>query len=116
MNFNEKALLTESLKKLILTYLTVNELNIVWMSKLTGFSVRTLQRRIAKEGADFKTLVSEARSTRATWLLTQSALPVEEIAQFCGYSDVSNFNRAFRKWFGCTPAHFRRQGNHESYV
>jgi AraC-like DNA-binding protein len=45
----------------------------------------------------------------ATRLATQTA-SVLEIALDCGFGDVSNFNRAFRKEFGTHPRGFRRRG------
>jgi AraC-like DNA-binding protein len=32
---------------------------------------------------------------------------VERIAELLGYSDASNFQRAFRRWLGTSPAGFR---------
>lgn len=44
-------------------------------------------------------------------LLTHSPLSVEQIAWQLGYADPSNFNRAFRRWQGCTPQAWRLQRN-----
>ena len=43
-------------------------------------------------------------------LLRETALSVDAIAATLGYSDTSNFNRAFRRWQGMSPAAFRRTG------
>jgi AraC-like DNA-binding protein len=32
-----------------------------------------------------------------------------ETAWRCGYSDLSNFNRAFKGWLGKTPAQYQKQ-------
>jgi transcriptional regulator GlxA family with amidase domain len=45
----------------------------------------------------------------ATRLATEPA-KVLDIALDCGFGDVSNFNRAFRREFGTRPQGFRRQG------
>jgi AraC family transcriptional regulator len=45
----------------------------------------------------------------ATRLATEPA-KVLDIALDCGFGDVSNFNRAFRREFGTRPQIFRRQG------
>jgi AraC family transcriptional regulator len=42
-------------------------------------------------------------------LITEGA-KVLDIALDCGFGDVSNFNRAFRREFGMRPQWFRRQG------
>ncbi len=34
-------------------------------------------------------------------------LRIKEISQFLGYNEVSNFNRAFRRWTNTTPSRYR---------
>ncbi len=46
---------------------------------------------------------------RARQLLRESSQPVDIIASSLGYSDASNFSRAFRRWQGMTPALYRRR-------
>jgi AraC family transcriptional regulator len=50
----------------------------------------------------------------ATRLATEPAR-VLDIALDCGFGDVSNFNRAFRREFGTRPLGFRRQGLRSSW-
>ncbi|MCU0972280.1 MAG: AraC family transcriptional regulator, partial [Gammaproteobacteria bacterium] len=33
--------------------------------------------------------------------------PLSRVASTLGYADVSAFSRAFRRWFGTTPARWR---------
>lgn len=40
--------------------------------------------------------------------LTQTSLPVNEIAEKSGFNDVSNFGRTFKKEAGCSPSRYRR--------
>jgi AraC-like DNA-binding protein len=35
-------------------------------------------------------------------------VPISTIAFDCGFSDISHFNRVFRRQFGCTPSDVRR--------
>lgn len=35
-------------------------------------------------------------------------MSIDEIAEHLGYSDPSNFGRAFRKWEGMSPSAWRR--------
>jgi AraC family transcriptional regulator len=46
----------------------------------------------------------------ATKRLTTERAKVLDIALDCGFGDVSNFNRAFRREFGMSPQSFRRKG------
>lgn len=51
--------------------------------------------------------VINARIAAAKALLTSSDLPVNEVAEKCGYQSVEHFIRQFRKYTGVTPARFR---------
>ncbi|MER0929541.1 helix-turn-helix domain-containing protein, partial [Pseudomonas aeruginosa] len=39
--------------------------------------------------------------------LQQPGLTLLEVAYLLGFADPSNFFRAFRRWFGCTPNEYR---------
>jgi AraC-like DNA-binding protein len=71
-------------------------------------SPRTLRRRLAESGVRFSELVEKARGERALLLLRSPEVSLDEIADRLGYSTVSNFARAFRRWTGLTPAAYRR--------
>jgi len=42
-------------------------------------------------------------------LLTETPLSVELIAEQLGYSDASNFAKAFKGWNGMSPSEFRQK-------
>jgi AraC-like DNA-binding protein len=71
-------------------------------------SSRTLKRKLRAEGQAFSDLLDALALEQARELLKQQALSIEQVAERLGYSDVSNFGRAFRRWTGLTPAAFRR--------
>lgn len=52
--------------------------------------------------------LGELRLQRAALLLESSALPLEEIADQCGYSDYSHFYKCFHSAYGCAPGRYRR--------
>ena len=70
---------------------------------------RTLQRRLREYGADFKGLVDDTRRRFALRHLADSEITLTEVAYLLGYSEVSAFNRAFKRWTGSTPSDHRRQ-------
>jgi AraC-like DNA-binding protein len=72
-----------------------------------GISERTLKRKLAAQGTSYRALVEELRRERAVELLRDPTLGVEAIAGVLGYADKASFHRAFRRWFGTTPATFR---------
>jgi AraC-like DNA-binding protein len=73
-----------------------------------AMSERTLRRRLEAEHVGFKDLVEETQKERAVELLSRGQLSISEIAFLIGYSDVSTFHRAFRRWTGKTPQAMRR--------
>lgn len=72
-----------------------------------GISTRTLQRRLGEEGATFQKLLADLREELAHHYLTQSALPLAEIAFLLGYDNANSFHRAFHQWTGRTPLEVR---------
>jgi AraC-like DNA-binding protein len=71
-------------------------------------SERTLIRRLREEGAHYQLLLDEVRQELACWLLQNTELSVEAVAERLGYRDTSNFSRTFRRWLGMTPNAWRR--------
>src|SRR6478752_3415753 len=79
------------------------------LAKATGASVRTLQRRLKDAGVNYNDLQNDVRKTLALNLLENETLALTEIAFSLGYSEVSAFNHAFRRWVGQSPGHYRRR-------
>jgi len=71
-------------------------------------TTRTLRRQLQAFGTSFQDLLAETRKKRALDLLQNTDKPVDEIAYELGYSDPSNFGRAFRKWTGTSPSGVRK--------
>jgi AraC-like DNA-binding protein len=76
-----------------------------------GTSSRTLQRKLKAEGISFSDIADALQEQQARALLRDDRLSLEQVAERLGYSDVSNFTRAFRRWTGETPAAWRRLVN-----
>jgi AraC family transcriptional regulator len=51
--------------------------------------------------------IRKRRVEHASGLLSNSAMPMAEIASTCGFSDQSHFCALFKKYAGMTPAKFR---------
>ena len=67
-----------------------------------NLSARTLDRYLKAEGAGFRELASEVIVARARALLTDGH-SVTTVAHELGYTDASNFARAFRRATGHSP-------------
>jgi AraC-like DNA-binding protein len=72
-----------------------------------GMSSRTFQRQLKKEGASFSDLLADARRSETLKRLRKRNATIAAIATDLGYSDPATFTRAFRKWTGVPPSHFR---------
>jgi AraC-like DNA-binding protein len=70
---------------------------------------RTLRRRLAEEGTSFRALLNEARSAVAVDLLRNVGLTVEEVSKRLGYTEVSTFSHAFKRWYGLAPSAYSRK-------
>ena len=77
------------------------------MAELEHVSARTLIRHLREEGMTYQDLLDGVREELACWLLVNTPLSVEAIAERLGYQDTSNFSRTFRRWLGVTPRSFR---------
>ena len=70
-------------------------------------SSRTLQRRLRQEGTSLTKQMDETRAQLAASKLRDKSQSITEVAFLLGFSEVSTFHRAFKRWTGKTPAAFR---------
>ena len=57
----------------------------------------------------FVEYLNEIRVNHACRMLVESDMPVGEICYACGFNNLANFNRQFRRISGTTPLHWRRK-------
>lgn len=78
------------------------------VAAMLAMSPQTLRRRLLDEQqVGFQEIKDQVRRDVATHMLKKSRLPLEEIALSLGFSELSTFHRAFRRWTGLTPGEFR---------
>jgi AraC-like DNA-binding protein len=94
--------LKSAVEKLIAELLPHQELSEEAVAERLRMSPRTLIRRLASEECSFSRIVKEVRVLLARQYLS-SGLSVSETAWLVGYSEVSAFTRAFRRWTGASP-------------
>lgn len=73
-----------------------------------SMSVRTLTRRLKQEEASFRDMQTEVRLELAKKQLQNTLLPIKAICSNAGFSNVSAFSRAFRKYMKVTPSVYRQ--------
>ncbi len=79
------------------------------VARRLGMSRRTLARRLQDENTGFREIQDRARRQLAERLICDPAVPLSEIAWQVGYSSKTSFHRAFLRWFGAAPGHYRKQ-------
>jgi AraC-like DNA-binding protein len=100
-----------AVKKDVRTHLRRPDLSVRWIAARHKVSARYVQRLFEESGSTFTRFVMEHRLGAAHKALTERPnMAIHTIAYDVGFSDVSNFNRAFRRRFGCTPSDVRNAG------
>lgn len=62
----------------------------------------------AAMGHSPKEYITHFRLSRACNMLDDSSLSVEDISLYCGFFDVGNFSKAFKKQFNLSPSKYRK--------
>lgn len=71
-----------------------------------ALSSRSLHRRLAEEGQSYAAIVNEISGLVAKRLLAGERHTIQQTAFAMGFSEVSSFHRAFKRWVGVTPTQF----------
>lgn len=80
------------------------------ISALINMSPVTFNRFIKKRtGKTFVSYINNTRVSYATRLLIESDFSVGEIGFKCGFNNIANFNRMFKKIKKCTPSEFKNE-------
>ncbi|MBS3798196.1 AraC family transcriptional regulator [Pseudoalteromonas sp. BDTF-M6] len=89
--------------------LASGELSCKTMAQMLSMSEKTLQRRLSAEGTSYRTVLDTLRQEKSCALLQESTLSLSEIAYLCGYSELSAFHHAFKRWFAVSPSQYRNE-------
>jgi AraC-like DNA-binding protein len=96
-------------RRLVAANLANGRISIEDVAQALAMTPRTLQRRLADERVNFSNLVEETRRDMAVQYLRDRRLSLTDAAFLVGYSDLTAFHRAFRRWFNQTPLAYQRQ-------
>jgi AraC-like DNA-binding protein len=67
---------------------------------------RTLQRKLREDQVSADVLIDDIRRDLAMRCLEQRRIAIAEVAALVGFSDLSAFYRAFKRWTGTTPRRY----------
>jgi len=94
--------------KLIREHKTPAQFGLAETSSMMGLSEAYLLRLFRREvGTTFRTHLRDERMHRAVQLLKQNSRSIKQIAFECGYNDISNFYRDFKRVYAITPRELR---------
>jgi AraC-like DNA-binding protein len=71
-----------------------------------NISERTLKRRLQEESTSFRLIQSETLHYRADTLISKG-LSLTQVAEILGFSDLSTFSQAYKRWTGIAPSHYK---------
>ncbi len=100
---------TARVRALIIKTLPAGDCTRRTLARELCMSQATLQLKLAQRGTNFQDLLNETRRELALGYLAQHSLSVTEITFLLGFTDTSNFTRAFKRWTGISPTLYRAQ-------
>jgi len=72
-------------------------------------STRNLNRKLSAENTSFKAVLLEIRSGLASQYINDATLTLTEISYQLGFSEISSFSRAYKRWTGQSPSEARKE-------
>jgi AraC-like DNA-binding protein len=101
--------IAEEVETLIRKNLEMNVVGQGHVMKFLPFDRRTLQRKLAKCGTNYRQLLEKIRMDMAQELLASSSLPLTMVALRLGYANQSIFSNAFKQNTGQSPREWRKE-------
>jgi len=81
------------------------------IASMMHMSTRQLRRKLQELDTNYSQVLLDTRHEIAKKYLCQDKLPLSEITQLVGFSDQSNFTKAFKRWQDETPLDYRKRHN-----
>lgn len=97
----------KKIRRLISRQMATDKIDADTLAKQCHMSRQTLYRKLKKEGLTFQELVEQVRRDKAMRYVADDHYALGEIAFLLGFSELSAFSRAFKRWTGVAPAQFR---------
>jgi len=97
------------LEAMIRNQLSEPDLGEAKLATQLGMSLRSLQRHLKLQETSYRKILVKVKREIACDRLSHSSESMKAIGEALGFSDSSNFSRAFRRWNGCSPSHYRRK-------
>ena len=110
-SFSRIGSLTDRMEAVLDSLLPGNAPSLDLFVQMMDMSPRSLQRRLQGEGKTLSQVIEQWRMKTSIHLLQATGMKVKEISERLSYSNVPNFERAFRRWTQTTPNRYRNSLN-----
>ncbi|MEW6996988.1 AraC family transcriptional regulator ligand-binding domain-containing protein [Colwelliaceae bacterium BS250] len=107
LNKIDKHHLIDQVKILVKQNLATDAASIINIAERLHMSERTLQRRLASQQYNFRQLTEDCRQEIAMDYVPNSDLSLTDISHLLGFSNYTNFARAFKRWTGLSPKSYK---------
>ena len=77
------------------------------VARSLAMSESAFQKKLKAAGTSYQELLDDTRTELAKHHLSDPDMSVDEVAYMLGFSDCSNFTRAFKRWLGVSPREYR---------
>lgn len=96
-------------EKLVRQNIASTPISIEEVANLMALSVRNLQRYLKEQNTSFRQIVDDVRNKLACQYLIDSTLSLNHVSDVLGFSNYSEFSRAFKRWNQMSPKDYRNQ-------
>ncbi len=105
-SYHPDALYTQVLK-ILNAKSTLENVTIDQVASQLFLSRRVLQRRLRDERRSYTSILDTCRHNLALKKISDNHISLIQLTLMLGFSDQSNFSRAFKRWTGSTPHQYR---------
>jgi len=106
-SLDESAVATE-VRQLLIRMLPAGKVDQDSVASRLYRSRSTLQRQLTAEGTSYRDILEDTRKSLAERYLREGNYTQADIAYMIGFSDQSNFARAFKRWTGMSPGQYQK--------
>jgi AraC-like DNA-binding protein len=98
----------------LIEYLPAGDCSREKVAHSLNMSESAFQKKLKAEGASYQEVLDTTRAELAKHYLGKSRMSISEAAFLLGFTDSSNFSRAFKRWTGDAPSDYRAKQNNVS--
>ncbi|ASK33867.1 AraC family transcriptional regulator [Alcanivorax sp. N3-2A] len=107
VKYRDETSCSERIRRLLRRHLSDGLPTLDEVGEVLGMTPQTLRRRLRDEGQCYQGLKDSLRCDAAIEYLARADLSLQDVAIRVGFSELSTFHRAFKKWTGLPPGEYR---------